>query len=52
MSDLKGAPDAPDAPDASRKQRAAAKPVRLDLDRIIDDRRTRIIVCCGSGGVG
>ncbi len=25
---------------------------RLDADRIIDDRRTRIIVCCGSGGVG
>jgi anion-transporting ArsA/GET3 family ATPase len=25
---------------------------RLDLERIIDDRRTRIIVCCGSGGVG
>ena len=25
---------------------------RLDLQRIIDDRRTRIIVCCGSGGVG
>jgi anion-transporting ArsA/GET3 family ATPase len=25
---------------------------RLDLDRVIDDRRTRIIVCCGSGGVG
>jgi anion-transporting ArsA/GET3 family ATPase len=25
---------------------------RLDLDRIIEDRRTRIIVCCGSGGVG
>jgi anion-transporting ArsA/GET3 family ATPase len=25
---------------------------RLDLDRIIDHRRTRIIVCCGSGGVG
>ncbi|HLK00416.1 MAG TPA: ArsA family ATPase [Streptosporangiaceae bacterium] len=24
----------------------------LDVDRIIDDRRTRIIVCCGSGGVG
>ena len=24
----------------------------LDIDRIIDDRRTRIIVCCGSGGVG
>jgi anion-transporting ArsA/GET3 family ATPase len=25
---------------------------RLDIDRIIDDRRARIIVCCGSGGVG
>jgi anion-transporting ArsA/GET3 family ATPase len=25
---------------------------RLDVDRIIDDRRTRIVVCCGSGGVG
>ncbi len=25
---------------------------RLEIDRIIDDRRTRIIVCCGSGGVG
>ena len=25
---------------------------RLDVDRIIDDRRSRIIVCCGSGGVG
>ncbi len=27
-------------------------PARLDVDRLIDDRRTRIIVCCGSGGVG
>jgi anion-transporting ArsA/GET3 family ATPase len=27
-------------------------PANLDLGRIIDDRRTRIIVCCGSGGVG
>jgi anion-transporting ArsA/GET3 family ATPase len=25
---------------------------RLDIDRLVDDRRTRIIVCCGSGGVG
>jgi anion-transporting ArsA/GET3 family ATPase len=24
----------------------------LDVDRLIADRRTRIIVCCGSGGVG
>ena len=27
-------------------------PPRLEIDRLIDDRRTRIIVCCGSGGVG
>ncbi len=24
----------------------------LDVDQLIDDRRTRTIVCCGSGGVG
>src|SRR5580700_5106672 len=24
----------------------------LEVDRLLDDRRTRIIVCCGSGGVG
>ncbi|MDG4536986.1 ArsA-related P-loop ATPase [Streptomyces sp. AV19] len=24
----------------------------LDVDAILDDRRTRIVVCCGSGGVG
>jgi anion-transporting ArsA/GET3 family ATPase len=30
---------------------AKAPPV-LDIDRLIDDQRTRIIVCCGSGGVG
>jgi Mrp family chromosome partitioning ATPase len=27
-------------------------PPPLDVDRLIDDRRTRVIVCCGSGGVG
>src|SRR5450432_1607169 len=31
---------------------APAVPPPLDVDRLIDDRRTRIIVCCGSGGVG
>jgi anion-transporting ArsA/GET3 family ATPase len=36
----------PPAPSA-----AGATPA-LDVDRLIDDRRTRIIVCCGSGGVG
>jgi anion-transporting ArsA/GET3 family ATPase len=30
----------------------ASTPPRLEVDRLIDDRRTRIIVCCGSGGVG
>jgi anion-transporting ArsA/GET3 family ATPase len=29
-----------------------ARPSVLAVDRLIDDRRTRIIVCCGSGGVG
>jgi anion-transporting ArsA/GET3 family ATPase len=28
------------------------RPAPLAVDQIIDDRRTRIIVCCGSGGVG
>ncbi|MFD3547542.1 ArsA family ATPase [Streptomyces sp. NPDC058655] len=27
-------------------------PPRLAVDRLLDDRKTRIIVCCGSGGVG
>jgi anion-transporting ArsA/GET3 family ATPase len=28
------------------------QPPALNVDRLIDDRRTRVIVCCGSGGVG
>ncbi|HVW44975.1 MAG TPA: ArsA-related P-loop ATPase, partial [Amycolatopsis sp.] len=24
----------------------------LDIDALLDDRETKIIVCCGSGGVG
>jgi len=31
---------------------ATRRPPELDVDRLIADRRTRIIVCCGSGGVG
>jgi anion-transporting ArsA/GET3 family ATPase len=31
---------------------SVAKPPVLEVDRLIDDRRTRVIVCCGSGGVG
>jgi anion-transporting ArsA/GET3 family ATPase len=30
----------------------ARPPLRLDAGHLIDDPRTRIIVCCGSGGVG
>jgi anion-transporting ArsA/GET3 family ATPase len=30
----------------------ALPPPPLDLGALIDDRRTRVIVCCGSGGVG
>jgi anion-transporting ArsA/GET3 family ATPase len=30
----------------------ARTPPPLDVDRLIDDRRNRILVCCGSGGVG
>jgi anion-transporting ArsA/GET3 family ATPase len=30
----------------------AITPPALDVDRLIDDRRIRVIVCCGSGGVG
>jgi anion-transporting ArsA/GET3 family ATPase len=31
---------------------ADTRPPALDIDRLIDDRRNRILVCCGSGGVG
>ncbi len=31
---------------------AAAPPRPMEVDRLLDDPRTRIIVCCGSGGVG
>ncbi len=30
----------------------APTPNRLDVDALINDRGTRVIVCCGSGGVG
>lgn len=29
-----------------------ASPAQLDLDRLLDDPEVRIVVCCGSGGVG
>ncbi|MDQ1047403.1 ArsA family ATPase [Streptomyces sp. V4I2] len=38
---------------AKEGTRHGLSPARvLDLDPLLDDRKTRIIVCCGSGGVG
>jgi anion-transporting ArsA/GET3 family ATPase len=31
---------------------AAGGLVQLDIDAVIDDRGTKIVICCGSGGVG
>ncbi|RRR76737.1 ArsA family ATPase [Streptomyces sp. RP5T] len=41
----------PDADAHDRHHRLSPAPV-LDLDPLIDDPGTRIVVCCGSGGVG
>jgi anion-transporting ArsA/GET3 family ATPase len=30
----------------------AARSAPLDIDGILDDRSTRVVICCGSGGVG
>jgi anion-transporting ArsA/GET3 family ATPase len=43
-------PPQENAPGAHGK--AELRPARLEVDRLLDDPRTRIIVCCGSGGVG
>ncbi|WP_219106601.1 ArsA family ATPase [Austwickia sp. TVS 96-490-7B] len=32
--------------------RSSRTPVALDVDQLLDDRHTRIVVCCGAGGVG
>ena len=39
------------SPDQDRHHRLSPA-LRLDLDPLIDDPKTRIVVCCGSGGVG
>ncbi len=44
----KGRSGARTGPLAAKRTKAP----ELDVDRLIDDRDTRIIVCCGSGGVG
>ena len=43
---------APDAPAGGLRGEVELRPPRLEVDRLLDDPRTRIIVCCGSGGVG
>ncbi|MET7289027.1 ArsA family ATPase [Streptomyces sp. NPDC005573] len=43
-------PDPAEAQDATRPRLAPARV--LDVDALLDDDRTRIVVCCGSGGVG
>src|SRR5881296_2210440 len=40
------------APPGGALGKVELRPQRLEVDRLIDDPRTRIIVCCGSGGVG
>jgi anion-transporting ArsA/GET3 family ATPase len=40
------------APAGGLRGEAELRPSRLEVDRLLDDPRTRIIVCCGSGGVG
>ncbi|CAM5581158.1 ArsA family ATPase [Streptomyces griseorubiginosus] len=44
-------PDQDRHPRPSPAHRLSPAP-RLDLDPLIDDPKTRIVVCCGSGGVG
>src|SRR5262245_15213925 len=43
---------APTAPAGDALGEVELRPQRLEVDRLLDDPRTRIIVCCGSGGVG
>jgi anion-transporting ArsA/GET3 family ATPase len=40
------------APAGGARGEVELRPSRLEVDRLLDDPRTRIIVCCGSGGVG
>ena len=46
------AADSAGSPAGSTGQAPAVTAPHLDIDAVIDDPGTRIIVCCGSGGVG
>src|SRR5690606_24866445 len=39
-------------PRTERRISAGRQPTRMDIDGLIGDESTRIVVCCGSGGVG
>ncbi|MFE5814090.1 ArsA family ATPase [Streptomyces sp. NPDC056479] len=45
-------PEPAAAQDAARQPHALSHARVLDLDPLLDDPKTRIVVCCGSGGVG
>ncbi|MFH8219666.1 ArsA family ATPase [Streptomyces sp. NPDC018057] len=49
--DTAGGPEAPSGPSQEGARRLAHTRV-LDVDPLIDDPGTRIVVCCGAGGVG
>ncbi|GAA4812918.1 ArsA family ATPase [Actinomycetospora chlora] len=38
--------------DRSRTGQTSGRPQHLDLDGLLADRATKVLVCCGSGGVG
>jgi len=42
----------PTPPRGSRYDRSGARRPHFDVDALLDDPTTRIVVCCGSGGVG
>ncbi|MBA4607390.1 ArsA family ATPase [Aeromicrobium sp. Marseille-Q0843] len=39
-------------PRTERRLSSTEQPARIDVDALIADPKTRIVVCCGSGGVG
>ena len=39
-------------PGPERESARGGRPRHLDLDALLDDRGTQVLVCCGSGGVG
>jgi anion-transporting ArsA/GET3 family ATPase len=42
----------PTPPSSGTRRQSAKQTPWLDFDAVLDDRRTKIVVCCGAGGVG